>query len=67
MIELHNEPLLHAIEICNVFECAAFALLRALPVPGVQQRKIPGAMPLARNGRADAGVHPPAQKHYRCA
>src|SRR5882762_6762159 len=65
MVELHDEPLPHAIEICNVFERVAFALLRALPVPRVKQRKIPGAMPLARNGSANAGVHPSAQKHYR--
>jgi hypothetical protein len=67
MIELHDEPLAHIIEICNLFERAAFALLRALPVPRMQQREIPGAMPLPRNGSANTGVHSPAQKHYRFA
>src|SRR6266404_5408608 len=50
MIELHDAPL---------------TLLRALPIPRVQQCEIPVAMPLPRNGSANARVHPPAQKHYR--
>jgi hypothetical protein len=29
----------------------------------VQQCEIPGAMPLPRNGSANARVHPPTQKH----
>src|SRR6266436_618193 len=65
MVELHDEPLPHAIEICYVFERVAFARLRALSVSRMQQREIPVAMPLPRNGSANAGVHPPAQKHYR--
>src|SRR6266446_5311256 len=53
VIKLHDESVPHAIEICNVFERAPFALLRALPVPGVQQPKILCAVPLPCNGGAN--------------
>src|SRR6267378_7420723 len=65
VIELHDEPLAHAVEICNVIERAPLALLCALSVPRMKQREIRRAMPLPRNSSADARVHPPAQKHHR--
>ena len=64
VIELRDEPFAHAIEIRNLFERAPLALLRPLPVSRMKQRHLLGAVALQRDGRTDAGIHPPAQKHH---
>src|SRR6267142_3120968 len=40
VIELHDKPFAHAVEIRSVVERAPFALLRALAVTGVEQRDV---------------------------
>src|SRR5215469_10204411 len=65
MIEVHHHPIVHAVEIRNLLKGPSLAPLRSLSVGCMKDRNIPGAMPLARNGRAHARVHSPAQQHHR--
>src|SRR5215469_6311935 len=65
MIEVHHHPIVHAVEIRNLLKGPSLAPLRSLSVGCMKDRNIPGAMPLARNGRANARVHSPAQQHHR--
>ena len=37
VIELHDQPFAHAVEICNLVERAPFALLGALAITGMEQ------------------------------
>ncbi len=63
VIELHDKPFAHAVEIRDVIERAPLAPLSELAVAGVQQGDVRCTMAFAGNRRAHAGVHPPAQKH----
>src|SRR5438045_4532041 len=65
MVKLHHQPFGCAVEIRDFLEGPPLAPLRPLSVACMKQRNIPRAMPFARNGRADAGVHSPAQQHDR--
>src|SRR5271166_5314315 len=63
MIQLDDEFFVHAIEAGDFLERAPFAFLCSLPVAGMQQSNIAGALPLPGDGGADTRIHAATQQH----